>query len=141
MSLIPQKNERLELYKGSTFDETWEIRDDDGALVDLTGWGAELKVRQDYDSAVLLTVASGVLVVGPTASAIVVGDAAGTLRIYIGSTVMAAITAASFKATVDEDGTTYSGVWDLETIKPGTLERFREVMGPVLFSPEVTYVG
>lgn len=139
MSVIPQKNERLDLYEGSTFDETWEFQEDDGSEMDLTGWSAELKVRMDPTSAVILAITSGVLTPGPSASAIELGGTAGTARIYVGSTVMAALDAGSFLSVPQEDGSVvYQGVWDLELVNPDG-ERFRYVMGPVIFSPEVTY--
>ena len=143
MSIIPQQNERLVLYEGSTFDETWTFyEDDEVTLMDLTGWGAELKVAADWPhlgSPILLAIANGALTPGPTAKAILIGDAAGTARIYVGSTVMAALNAADFTNTPDEEGNpVYTGKWDLELIKPVTLERFRYAMGEVSLSPEVT---
>jgi hypothetical protein len=142
VSIIPQKNEPLDLFEGSTFDETWTVyEDDEVTLTNLTGWGAELKVAADWPhlgSPILLAVANGALVEGPTAKAIVVGDALGTLRIYVGSTIMAALNAADFTTVTEEGETSYTGKWDIELIKPVTLERFRYAMGPVTFSPEVT---
>jgi len=141
MSIIPKKGERLDLYEGSTFDETWTFyEDDEVTLLNLTGWSAALKVRANYDSpTALLEIASGALTPGPSAKAIVVGNAAGTLRIYVGSTLMAALNEADFTETADEEGEpVYSGVWDLELTNTAS-EAFRYVMGPAFFSPEATY--
>jgi hypothetical protein len=139
MSIIPAVFD-LPLYKGSTVDETWTFYEDAAGTVpmDLTTWTAELKVRQTYDSVVLLTVASGALTEGPNASALELGGTAGTVRIYVGSTLMAALSAAQFEEVTEDGETLYRGRWDLELINANA-ERFRYAMGTVTFSPEVTW--
>jgi hypothetical protein len=106
--------------------------------MDLTTWTAELKVRQTYDSVVLLTVASGALTEGPNASALELGGTAGTVRIYVGSTLMAALAASDFEEVTEDGETLYRGRWDLELVNANA-ERFRYAMGTVTFSPEVTW--
>ena len=140
MSIIPKKGEQLDLYQGSTFDETWTFMDEDEVLIDLTNWKAGLTVRASYDGPPILEL-EDILDIGspPDTDGLVLGGAAGTIRIYVTDESMAAITAAQFTATPNEDGgTDYTGVWDLELENPDG-ERFRYVMGPVVFSQEVTY--
>lgn len=138
MSIIPAQDERLDLFEGSTFDETWTFKDEDDALIDLTSWGAALTVRATYDGPPLLEITSGALTPGPTAKAILLGGTAGTARIYVGSTIMAALNASAFDAVKEHGETTFQGVWDIELINVA-LERFRYAMGPAVFSPEATY--
>ena len=130
---------QLNLYEGSTYDSTLTIYTDRARTIlkDLTGFSAALQVKKDYDSAALLTVTSGSLTPGPTAKALVLGGAAGTIRRYIGSTHMAALNAGDFEEEDDEGETIYTGVWDLELTNADG-EVFRYVMGDVRFSREVT---
>lgn len=137
MSIIPAKNVTLTLYEGSTLDETFAFTDAEGNALDLTGWSAEIKVRKDFDATPTLEIASGALTPGPSAKAILVDVSAGTARVYVGSTLMAALNAEQFTETNDEGDIVFTGVWDFELVNP-TLERFRYVMGPVVFSREVT---
>lgn len=141
MSIIPAKGVTLDLYEGSTFDETWSFFEDDEITpMDLSGWASAMKVRQTYDAATpIVSVADTVLVPGPSAQGIAMGGVLGTVRVYIGSTVMAALDEASFNAVTLEDGSTqYQGVWDLELINPNS-EVFRYAMGIAIFWPEATY--
>ena len=141
MSIIPAKGVTLDFYEGSTFDETWTFYEDDEiTLLDLSGWDAAMKVRKTYDAATAAISLAGVaLAVGPNASGIEMGGVDGTVRVYIGSTIMAALDEAEFTAVTLEDGSTqYQGVWDLELINPGG-EVFRYAMGTAIFWPEATY--
>ncbi len=138
MGIVPKQGEPLELYQGSTFDETWTFQDEDGVVISLTGWSAALKVRADYTTAPILALASAAFT-PPAADGIVMGGAAGTIRIYVRDETTAALAAASFTTVTEDDGTvTYTGVWDLELTNPAG-ETFRYVMGTALFSREVTY--
>jgi hypothetical protein len=143
-SIIPKEGEQLKLYQGSTFDETWEVRDpatppaELGPLVDLTDWKAGLTVRATYAGPPLLELEEGTLSDPPEEDVIVI-DPVGTLRLYVTDETMATLAAASFVEKTDDDGNKiYVGVWDLELENPDG-ERFRYVMGDVLFSLEATY--
>lgn len=141
MSIIPAKGVGLDLYEGSTFDETWEFYEDDEVTpVDLSGWDAALKIRKTYDAATAAVSLAGVaLSVGPNASGIALGGDEGTVRVYIGSTITATLDEAQFTEVVQDDGSViYQGVWDLELINPGG-EVFQYVRGIVTFWPEATY--
>lgn len=140
MSVIPKKGVRLDLYEGSTFDRTLTFYTDAAAtmLKNLTGYTAALQVKKDFASDAILSITNGALTEGPSVKAIVVGDAAGTLRIYVGSTLMAALNADQFTAEPQDDGSTrYVGVWDLEVANAAG-ERFRYIQGQAVFSQEVT---
>ncbi len=131
----------LVLYEGSTLDRTATFYTDAAQTTpkNLTGWTARMHVRKDYGSDLLLEIASGTLTPGPSAKALVMGGAAGTVRIYAGSSLMAALNHSDFGAVLEDGETLYKGVWDLELTNPAS-EVFRYLMGEVLFSREVTVV-
>lgn len=132
MSVIPAK-EKLTFYQGSTFDETWTFYEDDAetTLSDFTGWSAALMVRKDLDSAApLMDLEDGAT--PPSTDGLVLGDAAGTVRIYVRDETLAALSHTSW---TDEDGT-YTGVWQLELTNPEG-ETFRYAGGVAVFSREV----
>lgn len=106
------------LEQGATFRRVITWRDDDGNLVNLTGYTARMQVRRIPGDTTLLelTTANG---------RISLGGSAGTITLL----VTAAVTAALTKWP--------SAVYDLELIDgSGTVTRLLE--GKMRFSPEVT---
>lgn len=136
MSVIPAKF-RLDLYQGSTLDETWTFTDADGEPMDLIGWSGTLTVRGSYDGPPLLTLFSGGT--PPSSSGLVLGGTAGTVRVYAKDEAVAsgALDYAGFTPD-DKDLQLATGVWDLELQNPAG-ERFRYAMGAVQFSREASY--
>lgn len=103
--------------QGATFDETWTWRQG-GALVDLTSCTAKLQVRKR------LTDESFVLEATSAAGQILLGGAAGTVRLLLSAAVTRALAAGSY-------------VYDLEVYFPGGKE-LRFSKGRVRVDPEVT---
>lgn len=140
MSIIPATR-NLTLYQGSTFDVTLTFYTDAArtTLKDLTGYTAALQARKTYAATEkLLDLTNGTLSATPAEDVLVMGGAAGTIRIYVRDETMAALNADDFTATAEADGsTTYSGVWDLE-LTNALGETSRYVRGAVTLEPEVT---
>lgn len=64
----------------ATFDETWTLKDENGDPFNLTGYTAQLQVRESYSStSTLFSLSSG--------SGITLGGALGTVVISIAATV------------------------------------------------------
>lgn len=103
--------------QGATFERLLTIKDSNGDLLDLTGYTARMQVRPEVESdsiLVELTTENG---------RITLGDAAGTVSLYI---------AASDTAALDK-----SGFYDLEIIAvDGTVSRI--LKGKFDLDPEVT---
>lgn len=136
MSVTPAEID-LTIYQGSTFNETWTFYDDAAAtvLTDWTGYTAAMKIRKDFGEPVLLTLTNGTP--SSSVSAIALGGALGTVRIYITDEDTAALAHTGFTATTEPDGSiTYTARYDLELTLAG--ETFREAMGVVTLSREVT---
>lgn len=108
----------INIDKGSDFELIIELQEDDGTIIDLTGYTAQMQIRPDTDSTVIiieLSTANGRIVIdGP----------AGKLTLTI--------------ANADTEAITQDvGVYDLEITSGGALIE-RILQGNVAFSPEVT---
>lgn len=139
MSIIPG-DASIELYQGSTFDETWTFYDDDAETepTDLTGWSAALTFRKAFGEAAILALTSSVFT-PPAADGIVMGGTAGTVRIYVRDETLAAISHADWtngSATGRDAAGPFSGIWQLELTNTDG-ETFRFLQGDVTFSREV----
>ena len=117
---LPERAGELDLIieQGATFDPILTWRDENGALVDVTGYSARMQIRDTIDATTTLVDLTS------AAGDIVLGAAAGTIQIIISATDTALF--------AWEDG-----VYDLEMIEPGGAVR-RLVRGSVAVSPEVT---
>lgn len=118
------------IEQGSTFDVTLTLHQADlaSAVVNLTGYSARMQIRKTIGTGgapelELLSSTAGA--VPGTVAKIVLGGAAGTIRIFIPDTITAAFTAWT------------SAVYDLELVRSdGTVARL--IQGSVSLSPEVT---
>jgi len=108
----------IEVEAGATFDTTLTWKDKDGVPVDLTGYSAEMHIRDSVDSDIILDTLT-------TANTrLELGDALGTIRIIIPDSVSTAYT--------------FSGaVYDLE-ITSAVLTKRRLFEGSISVIPEVT---
>lgn len=109
----------LELPQGSTFDETITVTDKNGAVIDLTGYSARMKIRTpQYTSSpeVNWTSAGGEMIMG---------DDAGTITFDVSAATTAAL---DFK----------TARYDLE-IESGSGKVTRILEGYITLSREVTY--
>lgn len=88
---------------------------------DLTGYTARMQVRDDHDSDTVILEVTSTPVDGKS---IVLGDAAGTILVTVPAEVTALLPSP------------FLGVYDLELIKDGIVERFLE--GSIEITPEVT---
>lgn len=93
---------------------TWVI---DGTAVDVTGYTAELQVRETVDNAT-------VVISKTDGNGIVLGGAAGTIAVTFNNAVTSALSATSF-------------VYDLELTSSGG-DVTRVIEGPLFVSEEVT---
>lgn len=75
--------------KGATFNETITLRDSAGALINLTGYTARMPITDSYADSVALLVPS------TSNSGIVLGGAAGTVRLIISATDMDTLSVAA----------------------------------------------
>lgn len=120
----------LTIEQGSTYDITLQLHQTDlaSAVVDLTGYSARMQIRKTITTGGapeidLLSSTAGA--VPGSVAKIVLGGAAGTVRIFIPDAMTAAFTSWS------------TGVYDLELVRPdGTVAR--TIQGSVAVSPEVT---
>lgn len=106
------------IEQGSAFRRVLTYRDENGALVDLTGYSARMQIRATTEGSLLveLTTANG---------RIALGGAGGTITLAIDAVTTAALTR--------------GGVYDLELLPGGDEEQaFRLVQGAVSLSREVT---
>ena len=106
--------------QGSTFGRSLVYLDSDGTPVDLSGYEAELTVRETYTSdQVLIAVSSE-----GTAPGIVLGGTAGSIVVSVGAVTMAAVPAGVY-------------VYDLE-LTSDTGFVVKPVRGQFEIRPEVT---
>ena len=135
MSIIPARV-KFTLYEGSTFDESLTFYTDDAQTepMDFTGWSATWSVKKDFDQVEPLVQITDAVAPLPSASGIALGDDAGTVRLYVTDEDLADLDSTDFEYDAEEDR--YVGVHDLELENPAG-ERFRYVMGQILFSREV----
>jgi hypothetical protein len=118
MTTHPAKHD-FYVYRGATFSEQIEWKDENGVLIDLTGFTARMHMRETVDAAtpfLTLTTENGGITLGGTA---------GTVDLLAAATATSAITATA-------------GVYDLELVASDgiTVTRLLEVL--VVISPEVT---
>ncbi len=118
MTTYPGKY-NVHIQQGATLDKTIVWKDENGALINLTGWKARMHMRETVDAAtafLTLTTENG---------GITLGGAAGTIRWLASATATSAIQAKQ-------------GVYDLEMIAPDTVTVLRLLEGLVLLDQEVT---
>jgi hypothetical protein len=116
MTTHPAKH-NFYVYRGATFSEQIEWKDESGTPVNLTGFTARMHMRETLEAAdpfLTLTTENG---------GITLGGVAGTIQLLASATQTNAITAAS-------------GVYDLELVSGANVTRLLE--GLVIISPEVT---
>ena len=116
MTTHPAKH-NFYVYRGATFSEQIEWKDESGTPVNLTGFTARLHMRETLEAAdpfLTLTTENG---------GITLGGVAGTIELLASATQTTAITATS-------------GVYDLELVSGANVTRLLE--GLVIISPEVT---
>jgi hypothetical protein len=116
MTTHPAKH-NFYVYRGATFSEQIEWKDESGTPVNLTGFTARLHMRETLEAAdpfLTLTTENG---------GITLGGVAGTIQLLASATQTTAITATS-------------GVYDLELVSGANVTRLLE--GLVIISPEVT---
>lgn len=111
-------DERDAIEVGATLDRTFEYKDNAGAAINLTGYTARMQVRDKADATV------AILDLKSTSGTIVLGGAAGTVRLLMPEAQMRAI-------TVTE------GVYDLDLVSGSTVIKF--LAGDVEFTPRVTH--
>lgn len=105
------------IYQGATFSRILTWKDENGDLIDLTGFTARMQIRKKIDGDLLadMTTAN---------SKIALGGAAGTITLSLTASETAAINSSK-------------GVYDLELVSGGGIVT-RLVQGDVTFSKEVT---
>jgi len=142
MSVIPKQDERLDLFQGSTFDETWGFTDEDDAPLWTgapdAGWTGDLTVRKDYDSDVTLHLTKIASIGSPPDTSGLVFLSDGQVRVYVTDEDMAALSPAGFAAVKEDRQPVLRGRWDIELQNPEG-ERVRWVEGPAYLSREVSY--
>ena len=112
------------IEEGAVFDETIVWYDSDGALVDLTGYSAEMEIRKNWnDSTALATLTS--------ASGITLGGVAGTIRLRMTSAVTRAL---DFDRAVYDLELSPSGAADMNA----STDCIRLLEGVVVLDREVT---
>ena len=116
MTTHPAKH-NFYVYRGATFSEQIEWKDESGTPVNLNGFTARMHMRETLEAAdpfLTLTTENG---------GISLGGVAGTIELLASATETTAITATS-------------GVYDLELVSGANVTRLLE--GLVIISPEVT---
>lgn len=116
MTTHPAKH-NFYVYRGATFSEQIEWKDESGTPVNLTGFTARMHMRETIEAAdpfLTLTTENG---------GVSLGGVAGTIQLLASATQTTAITATS-------------GVYDLELVSGANVTRLLE--GLVIISPEVT---
>lgn len=116
MTTHPAKH-NFYVYRGATFSEQIEWKDESGTPVNLTGFTARMHMRETLEAAdpfLTLTTENG---------GITLGGVAGTIQLLASATQTTAITATS-------------GVYDLELASGANVTRLLE--GLAIISPEVT---
>lgn len=116
MTTHPAKH-NFYVYRGASFSEQIEWKDESGTPVNLTGFTARMHMRETLEATdpfLTLTTENG---------GITLGGVAGTIQLLANATQTTAITATS-------------GVYDLELVSGANVTRLLE--GLVIISPEVT---
>lgn len=107
------------VYRGATFSEKIEWKDENGVAIDLTGFTARMHMRDTLEATtpfLTLTTENG---------GIALGGVAGTVDLLASATATTAISATS-------------GVYDLELVAGDGVTVTRLLEGLVTISPEVT---
>jgi hypothetical protein len=107
------------VYRGATFSEQIEWKDENGVAIDLTGFTARMHMRDTLEATtpfLTLTTENG---------GIALGGAAGTVDLLASAAATSAISATS-------------GVYDLELVAGDGATVTRLLEGLVTISPEVT---
>jgi len=107
------------LHPGATFAKTVTWKDENNALVNLTGYTARMQMRETVDAVtpfLVLTTENG---------GITLGGAAGTISLLVSATNTSAVQLTQ-------------GVYDLELVAPDTVTVTRLLEGIVFVDPEVT---
>jgi hypothetical protein len=107
------------VYRGATFSEQIEWKDENGVAIDLTGFTARMHMRDTLEATtpfLTLTTENG---------GITLGGAAGTVDLLASAAATSAISAPS-------------GVYDLELVAGDGVTVTRLLEGLVTISPEVT---
>ena len=107
------------VYRGATFSEQIEWKDENGVAIDLTGFTARMHMRDTLEATtpfLTLTTENG---------GIALGGAAGTVDLLASAAATSAISATS-------------GVYDLELVAGDGVTVTRLLEGLVTISPEVT---
>jgi len=107
----------IEINQGSTFDVTLTYKDSAGNPIDLTGYDARMKIKQKKSDA------TEIVELSVTNGRIILGGAAGTIRLLID---------AALTATLDFPKSFY----DLELVNGSVVSRILE--GRATLSKEVT---
>lgn len=107
----------LTIDQGATLDKLITWTSDAGIPYDITGWTAKMQIRDSPGGTLLQTLTT-------SDSTIVLGGAAGTIRLVLAAAVTSA-------------WTWRTGVYDLELTNPSAAVT-RLLQGPVTVSPEVT---
>jgi ketopantoate hydroxymethyltransferase len=105
------------IQQGATFQRTVTWKDENGALINLTGYTARLQIRETPD-------ATATIVSLTDSSGLVLGGSAGTIAITISATATAALTITR-------------AVYDLELVTAGGIVT-RLLEGTVSVTPEVS---
>ena len=103
--------------QGATIDQTLTWSNSEGTPYNLTGWTAKMQIRERAGGTLYQTLTT-------SDATIVLGGAAGTIRLTLSATVTAA-------------WTFLTGVYDLE-LTNGSNQVTRLLRGSVVVSPEVT---
>lgn len=114
---MPAGTYNITAEQGATFSRVLTWRDENDALINLTGYTARMQVRADYASptaALSLTTENG---------KITLGGALGTVTLLVSAADMAAVSGASF-------------VYDLEMVNGSNVTRL--VQGNFTVNAEVT---
>ena len=113
--MINPANFNIVAPQGATFDTTFTFKIDN-VPVNLTGYTAEMKLRETPDSDSVIDLANG--------SGITLGGAAGTIAVVMTATQTAAIPAGAY-------------FYDLKLTQGSTVTRL--LQGRFQLSPEITY--
>jgi hypothetical protein len=110
----------FELEQGADFERVFTYKTAAGVAIDVTGYGARMKIRKSTDSAnALLSLGTG------ATGGITVGTTGGTFTVAITDTKSAAL---------DFD----NAVYDFEVVVPVTLKVIRLLKGQVTLVKEAT---
>lgn len=139
----PLESFEVPILQGATLDETWtlyepggEPTEDDpaGSPMDLTGFTGSLSIAKDYGDPALKRITTED--VAPN-SRLVLGGAAGTIRVYVTDEDTDALALENFRLELTNRGRSkYMGVFDLR-IENEDGEKFREAQGTIRFWPGV----